>query len=74
LDLGRRVHPIFDSWGAEDVHLAGEVVGKAFHNERIATERKVRAVLLCGTNWNDEPGVSLEVSLDGTRGESLEVE
>jgi hypothetical protein len=74
LDLGRRVHPIFNSWGAEDLHLAGEVVGKAFHDERITTERKMRAVLLCRTDWNDEPGVSLEVPLDGTGGEPLEVE
>jgi len=74
LDLGRRVHPIFNSWGAEDLHLVGEVVGKAFHDERITTERKMRAVLLCRTHWNDEPGVSLEVPLDGTWGEPLEVE
>ena len=59
---------------AHRIEKNAPVVGKAFHDERIATERKVRAVLLGRTDRNDEPGVSLEVQLDRTWGEPLELE
>ena len=74
LDFRRRVDPIFDGRGAKDLHLAGKIVGQALDDERVTTKRKVRAMLLCRTNGNDEPGVSREVQLDGVGSEAFEVE
>jgi len=51
------VDAVFDRWRPNDGELGGQVVGEAFDDDRVAAHRQVRAMLLTGADWNDQPRV-----------------
>src|SRR5205814_2276154 len=72
--LGRRVDPIFDRRGAEDLERPGEVVGQALDDEGVTTEREVGAVLLACPHRYEEAGIALENETHLVGDEGLEVQ
>jgi hypothetical protein len=54
------VHSVFEGRCSQHAELRGKIVRQVFDDDRVATERHVRAVLLAGADWDDEPGVASE--------------
>jgi len=70
--LGVDVHSVFQCRRPQHSELGGEIVGHALDDDRVASERKVRPMLLARSNRQNQSRIFGENRLDLHRDELLD--
>src|SRR6478735_5665354 len=58
--MGRRVDAVCHRRRSQDPELRRQIIGEALHDDGIATQRQMRAVLLGGAHGHDQAGPLLQ--------------